>query len=78
MVDATELGLVYELVSLSKFKILEFNKFNGTICPSTRIKMYCGKMVGYEISEKLLIYCLQDSLNGVIAWWYVGLDKAKI
>ena len=40
--------------------------------------MYCQKMARYERNEKLLIHFFQDSLTGVVAWWYNELEKTKI
>ena len=40
--------------------------------------MYCQKMSAYTDNDKLLIYCFQDSLTGIVAQWYLKLDKAHI
>ena len=77
-IDAAKLSLVPGLVILYKFKILTFDKYDGTKCPTTHFTMYCRKMLAYTDNDKLLIYCFQDSLMGVTAQWYLKLDKAHI
>ena len=62
--DAQSLSLVSNLVIPPKFKVPEFEKFNGTTDPSVHLRMYLRKMVGYEKNEKLLIHCFQHSLTG--------------
>ena len=42
------------------------------------LTMYCRKMLAYTNKDKLLIYCFQDSLTGVVAQWYLKLDRAYI
>ena len=76
--NATELSLVSGLVILYKFKTPTFDKYDGTKCPTTHLTMYCRKMSAYTDNDKLLIYFFQDSLIGVVAQWYLRLDKAHI
>ena len=76
--DATELSLVSGLVIPHKFKTSTFDKYDGTKCPMTHLMMYCRKMSAYTDNDKLLIYCFQDNLTGVVAQWYLRLDKAHI
>ena len=40
--------------------------------------MYYRKMSAYMNNDKLLIYCFQDSLIGVVAQWYLKLDRIHI
>ena len=65
--DVQSLSLVSSLVIPLKFKVPEFEKFNGTIDHSIYIQMYFRKMAGYEKNEKLLIYCFWCSLTGAVA-----------
>ena len=76
--DATELSLVSSLIIPHKFKTLTFDKYDGTKCPTTHLTMYCQKMSTYTDNDKLLIYCFQDSLMGIVAQQYLKLDKAYI
>ena len=68
--DAQSLSLVSNLIIPPKFKVPEFEKFNGTTDPSVHIRMYLQKMAGYEKNEKLLfiassIALLGQQLNGI-------------
>ena len=60
--DAAELSLVQDLVILSKFKILDFEKYDGTKCLVAHLIMYCRKMAMHIDNDKLLIHYFQDSL----------------
>ncbi|KAA3485344.1 hypothetical protein EPI10_007339 [Gossypium australe] len=77
-IDAKNLSLVPDLVLLYKFKMPEFEKYNGTSCPEAHITMFCRRMTGYINNDKLLIYCFQDSLVGAAAKWYNQLSRARI
>ncbi|XP_040963143.1 uncharacterized protein [Gossypium hirsutum] len=77
-IDAKDLSLVPDLVLPHKFKMPEFEKYNGTTCPEAHITMFCRKMTGYVNNDQLLIHCFQDSLMGAAARWYNQLSRAKI
>ncbi|XP_039068368.1 uncharacterized protein LOC120214569 [Hibiscus syriacus] len=76
--DARELNLVPDLIIPMKFKVPEFEKYDGTTCPSSHITMFCRRMAGHVQDEKLLIHCFQDSLKGSAAKWYNQLTRAHI
>ncbi|XP_052874528.1 uncharacterized protein LOC128280419 [Gossypium arboreum] len=61
-IDAKDLSLVPDLVLFHKFKMQEFEKYNGTTCPETYIIMFCRRMTGYVNNDQLLIHCFQDNL----------------
>ncbi|KAL4273866.1 hypothetical protein GQ457_13G018330 [Hibiscus cannabinus] len=73
--NAMELSLVPDLILPPNFKVLEFEKFDGTSCPNVHLTMLCRKMTGYENDEKLLIHFFQDSLTGSAMRWYNQLRK---
>ncbi|KAL4302462.1 hypothetical protein GQ457_10G004480 [Hibiscus cannabinus] len=77
-IDARDLSLVTDLVTPPKFKIPEFEKYDGTTCPLTHLTMYCRRMTPYLENEKLLIHCFQDSLSGSVAQWYTQLSRVNI
>ena len=56
-IDTAELSLVAGLVIPHQFKILTFDKYDGTKCPTTHLTMYFRKMSAYTNNDKLLIYC---------------------
>ncbi|EOY20527.1 Gag-pro-like protein [Theobroma cacao] len=76
--DAIELCLVPDVVIPPKFKVSDFEKYDGTKCPVTHITMYCRRMAANAHDDKLLIHCFQDSLTGAAAKWYVQLDRNRI
>ncbi|KAK5842208.1 hypothetical protein PVK06_004538 [Gossypium arboreum] len=77
-VDAKDLSLVLDLVLPHKFKMPEFEKYNGATCPEAHIKMFCRRTTGYVNNDQLLIHCFQDSLIGAAAKWYNQLSWARI
>nr|XP_012466145.1 unnamed protein product [Gossypium raimondii] len=77
-IDAKDLSLVPDLVLPYKFKMPEFEKYNGTSCPEAHITMFCWRMTGYINNDQLLILCFQDSLIGAALKWYNQLSRTKI
>ena len=76
-VDANDLILIPDLIIPPKFKVPEFDKYDGTGCPKIHLVAYYHKMAGYTHDEKLLIHVFQDSLIGAAAKWYLKLKKVK-
>ena len=77
-VDPRELRLVPDLVIPPKFKMLTFEKYDGTECPKNHLATYCHKMARHTHNEDLLVHAFYDSLTGVIAQWYMKLKKDQI
>lgn len=77
-IDAKDLSLVPDLVLPYKFKMPEFEKYNGTSCPEAHITMFCRRMAGYVNNDQLLIHCFQDSLTGAASKWYNQLTRIQI
>ena len=75
---AKELSLVPNLILPPKFKVPDFEKYDGTRCPKAHLIMFCRKMTGYVNEDKLLIHCFQDSLTGSALRWYNQLSREKI
>ncbi|EOY05656.1 Gag-pro-like protein [Theobroma cacao] len=73
-----KLCLVPDVLIPAKFKVPEFEKYDGTKCPMTHITMYCRKMAAQSHDDKLLIHFFQDSLTGSAARWYVQLNRNRI
>ncbi|GMI70908.1 hypothetical protein HRI_000760100 [Hibiscus trionum] len=76
--NASDLSLVVDLVLPPKFKVPDFDKYDGTTCPSAHITMYCRKMAAFVKDEKLLIHCFQDNLTGSAIRWYTSLSRENI
>lgn len=77
-IDAKDLSLVSYLVLPPKFKMPEFEKYNGTNCSEAHITMFYRRITGYVNNDQLLIHCFQDSLIGAASKWYNQLSRAKI
>jgi len=76
--NAYDLCLVPNVVTPPKFKVPNFEKYKGNICPEIQLVMYVRKMSAYVGNDELLIHCFQDSLTGAALIWYMGLSKADI
>src|ERR1044072_10002732 len=68
--DAPSLCLVPGIKIPAKFKVPIFEKYKGTSCPITHIKVYCNYMDPYAENDKLLMHFFQDSLSGASLEWY--------
>ena len=77
-VDANELILVLDLITPPRFKILKFEKYDGTECPKIHLAIYYHKMAGYIHDEKLLIHIFQDSLTEATIKWYLKLKIDQV
>ena len=77
-VDPRELCLVPDLVIPPKFKMLKFEKYDGTKCPENHLATYCNKMAGHTRNEDLLIHVFYDSLTRATTQWYQKLKKNQI
>ncbi|OMO52093.1 Retrotransposon gag protein [Corchorus olitorius] len=77
-VDVSELTLVEGLVIPPKFKVPEFEKYNGTKCPREHLISYTRKMAAYKDNEKMMIHISQYSLTGSARKWYNKLDRHHI
>jgi len=76
--NAYDLCLVPNVVIPPKFKVPNFEKYKGNICPEIHLVMYVRKMSAYVGNDELLIHCFQDSLTDAALIWYMGLNKADI
>ncbi|XP_038996868.1 uncharacterized protein LOC120121584, partial [Hibiscus syriacus] len=61
-----------------KFKMPEFEKYDGKTCPVAHLTMFCRRMTGFVKDDGLLIHCFQASLTGSAVRWYNQLTRAKI
>ena len=68
----SELCLFPEVQYPPKFKIPDFTQYDGSGCPYTHLKIYCGELgaAGYG-NEKLCMQLFQKSLTGSALRWFV-------
>ncbi|KAK5826599.1 hypothetical protein PVK06_021525 [Gossypium arboreum] len=76
--SAKDLSLVPDLVLPPKFKVPDFEKYDGMRCPKAHLVMFCRKMTSYVNEDQLLINCFQDSLVGSTLQWYNQLSRERI
>jgi len=76
--NAYDLCLVPNVVIPPKFKVPNFQKYKGNICPEIHLVMYVRKMSAYVGNDELLIHCFQDSLTDAALIWYMDLSKVDI
>ena len=62
----------------SKFNMPVMDKFNGTTCPKTHLKMYVGALNPHGLSNELLAQLFQQSLTGAALNWFMSLDLTRI
>ncbi|KAL4341299.1 hypothetical protein GQ457_08G026500 [Hibiscus cannabinus] len=76
--SSKDLNLVPNLEIPPKFKMPEFEKFDGNTCLTAHITMFCRKMTGFIENNGLLIHYFQDSLAGPTSRWYNQLTRDHI
>lgn len=77
-VDFSSLCFFPDMKPPTKYKTSEFSKYNGTGCPLTHLRVYCGEMCQYGDDERFLIQQFQKSLTRSAFSWFVQLDPHKI
>ncbi|RHN54409.1 putative retrotransposon gag domain, aspartic peptidase domain-containing protein [Medicago truncatula] len=77
-VKTQDLCLVSKVDVPKKFKIPDFDRYNGLTCPQNHIIKYVRKMGNYKDNDSLMIHCFQDSLMEDAAEWYTSLSKNDI
>jgi len=64
--------LVYEKVKVpKKFKMPEFEKYDGTSCSKAHLQMYHVRKAQYVKNEPLMIQSFHASLTGPALNWYI-------
>jgi len=76
--DLADLCLVLDIIIPPKFKVPDFDKYKGTTCPKSHLRMYCRRMMAYSMDEKLLMHFFQDSLAGAAVVWYTNLEASQV
>ncbi|XP_050908545.1 uncharacterized protein LOC127122213 [Lathyrus oleraceus] len=74
--DNADMCLVPGVKIPSKFKVTNFEKYQGITCPKTHIRAFCRKMAAHSDDEKLLMHLFQDNLSGASLKWYMQLERA--
>ena len=76
--SASQLCLVPDVVMPHKFKMPDFEKYDGTTCPRSHLVIYCNKMANHAYDDKLMMHCFQNSLGGSALRWYMQLERTRV
>ena len=60
-----------------KFKMPTLNKFDGTGCPKSHMKMYMKAMQPLGVTEEVLAQMFQNTLTRATLRWFLNLDDAR-
>ena len=77
-IDPARSCIVRDLEIPKEFKVLDFEKYDGTSDPQIHISMYYSKMGAYLKDENMLMYYFQESLTRPAMRWYLNLNKHEI
>ncbi|KAI5389534.1 hypothetical protein KIW84_074988 [Lathyrus oleraceus] len=76
--SVVELCLVPNVKIPMKFKVPDFEKYNGNTCSLRHLVIYTRKMSTQTDNDQLLIHYFQDSLTSVALRWYMELKNASV
>ena len=77
LMDYDTLSLFPNVRLPPKFKMPTLNKFDGTDCPKSHMKMYMKAMQPLGVTEEVLAQMFQNTLTGVVLRWFLNLDNAR-
>ena len=60
-----------------KFKMPTLDKFDGTSCPKSYLKMYIRAMQPLGVTEEVLAQMFQNTLTRATFRWFLNLDDAR-
>ena len=60
-----------------KFKMPTLDKFDGTDCPKSHLKMYMRAMQPLGATEELLAQMFQKTLTGAALHWFFNLEVTR-
>lgn len=76
--DAYDMSLVPDVTKPPKFKVPDFERYNGLSCPRNHLVTFCQKMASYAHNDKLLIHYFYDSLCEASFSLYMSLQRSCI
>ena len=77
LMDYQSLSLFPNVRLPPKFKMPTLDKFDGTGCPNSYLKMYMKAMQPLGATEELLAQMFQNALTEAVFRWFLNLDDAK-
>ena len=77
LIDYDSLSLFPDVRLPPKFTMPTLDKFDGTGCPKSHLKMYIRAMQPLGMTEEVLAQMFQNTLTGAAIRWFLNLDDAK-
>ena len=77
LMDYQSLSLFPDVRLPPKFKMPTSDKFDGTSCPKSHLKMYIRAMQPLGATKELLDQMFQNTLTGSTLRWFLNLDDAR-
>ena len=72
------LSLFPQVSAPPKFKMPSLDKFDGTGCPKTHLKMYTRALQPLGATEELLAQMFQNTFTSVAFRWFLNLEDSLI
>ena len=77
LMDYDSLSLFPDVRLPPKFTMSTLDKFDGTSCLKSHLKMYIRAMQPLGVTEEVLAQMFQNTLTGAALRWFLNLDDAK-
>ena len=77
LMDYDSLSLFPKARLPPKFKMPNLDKFNGTGCPKSHLKMYIRAMQPLGATKEVLAQMFQNTLIEAALRWFINLDDAR-
>ena len=78
LMDYESLSLFPDVRLPPKFKMPTLDKFDGTGCPKSHLKMYMKAMQPLGATEEILAQMFQNTLTRAAFKWFLNLDYARV
>ena len=77
LMDYQSLSVFHDVRLPPKFKMPTLDKFDGTGCPKSHLKMYMRAMQPLGATKELLAQMFQNTLTGATLRLFLNLDDAR-
>ena len=78
LLDYQSLSLFPDVRLPPKFKMPTLDKFDGTGCPKSHMKMYMMAMQPLGATKELLTQMFQNTLTGAALRWFLNLEDTRV
>ncbi|XP_075674889.1 uncharacterized protein LOC142644094 [Castanea sativa] len=78
LMDYQSFSLFLDVRLPPKFKMPTLDKFDGTSCPKSHLKLYMRAIQPLGATKELLDQMLQNTLTGAALRWFLNLDNARV